>query len=139
MAAQEAPDARQLLQGLTRAVLDTGRKVDAVLELLLEQHGNGPTDQKLMTAGQVAQRLGKRPDWVYAHQEELGVLRLTDGPRPRLAFDWNEVQARMERRGTQPSASTNGGDPKLTKPRRRSHSAGAPLLEIKRPPKGARG
>jgi hypothetical protein len=41
----------------------------------------------LLTAAQVAARLGVARTWVYAHANELGVVRLGDGPRPRLRFD----------------------------------------------------
>ena len=41
----------------------------------------------LLTAAEVAARLAVARGWVYAHARELGVVRLGDGPRPRLRFD----------------------------------------------------
>ena len=41
----------------------------------------------LVSAAQVATQLGVQRSWVYDHAEELGVVRLGDGPRPRLRFD----------------------------------------------------
>jgi hypothetical protein len=41
----------------------------------------------LLTAAQVAARFNVDRGWVYAHAEQLGVVRLGDGPRPRLRFD----------------------------------------------------
>jgi hypothetical protein len=41
----------------------------------------------LLTAAEVASRFGVERSWVYAHARELGVIRLGEGPRPRLRFD----------------------------------------------------
>ena len=40
-----------------------------------------------LTVSQVAARYRVSRSWVYAHQRELGVMRLGDGPRARLRFD----------------------------------------------------
>ena len=42
---------------------------------------------RLLTAAEVAARLSVARGWVYEHARELGVVRLGDGPRPRLRFD----------------------------------------------------
>lgn len=42
---------------------------------------------QLVSAGEVAMRLGVSRGWVYAHAGELGALRLGSGQRPRLRFD----------------------------------------------------
>ena len=36
-----------------------------------------------------AQRLGRSIDFVYAHADQLGAVRIGDGPRPRLLFPAN--------------------------------------------------
>jgi hypothetical protein len=59
-----------------------------VAELLLE--AGTPTAQ-LLTAAQVAERFGVSRDWVYEHADELGAVRLGDGPRGRLRFDVEKV------------------------------------------------
>lgn len=41
---------------------------------------------ELVTASQLAAGLGVARAWVYEHAEELGVLRLGRGSRPRLRF-----------------------------------------------------
>jgi integrase len=41
----------------------------------------------LLTAADVAWRFNVDRSWVYAHARELGVVRIGDGPRPRLRFD----------------------------------------------------
>jgi hypothetical protein len=40
-----------------------------------------------LTVSQVAARYRVSRSWVYAHQRELGALRLGQGPRARLRFD----------------------------------------------------
>jgi hypothetical protein len=40
-----------------------------------------------LTVSQVAARYRVSRSWVYAHQRELGAIRLGDGPRARLRFD----------------------------------------------------
>jgi hypothetical protein len=44
-------------------------------------------DEPLLTAAEVATRFSVDRSWVYAHARELGVVRIGDGPRPRLRFD----------------------------------------------------
>jgi hypothetical protein len=40
-----------------------------------------------LTVSQVAARYRVSRSWVYAHQRQLGAMRLGDGPRARLRFD----------------------------------------------------
>jgi hypothetical protein len=49
----------------------------------------------LLTAQQVAARFNVDPSWVYAHATELGVIRLGNGPRPRLRFDAAVVEQQL--------------------------------------------
>lgn len=46
-----------------------------------------------LDASEVAQRLHVDRDWVYEHAEELGVSRIGSGPRPRLRFPPNILDA----------------------------------------------
>ena len=41
---------------------------------------------KLLTASEVAQRLGRSAGWVRQHRDELGVINVGRGTRPRLLF-----------------------------------------------------
>ena len=52
----------------------------------------------LLTAGEVGARFGVSAEWVRDHQSELGVVRLGDGPRPRLRFDPERVAEALTRR-----------------------------------------
>jgi hypothetical protein len=45
----------------------------------------------LLTAAEVARSYGVSAQWVRDHASDLGVLRLGDGPRPRLRFDAERV------------------------------------------------
>ena len=74
------------------------RIVDAIARRvveLLEGNGSRSTDATVtadasgtcLTVSQVAARYRVSRSWVYAHQRELGAMRLGDGPRARLRFD----------------------------------------------------
>lgn len=72
-----------------------GRLADALeaLEQLVERHeraGSGATAgvaAPLVDAATLGRELGVSRQFVYDHAEELGVLRLGSGSRPRLRFD----------------------------------------------------
>ena len=55
-----------------------------------------------MDARGVAETYGVSRDFVYAHADELGAIRLGSGPRARLRFDLLEVAARLAVRRTSP-------------------------------------
>jgi hypothetical protein len=84
-----------------------------------ESHSGG-----LLTARQVAVRFNVDRGWVYAHATELGVVRLGDGPRPRLRFDPAVVAQMLQAR---PSASSASPRPIPTR-------ATTPLLPIRPSP-----
>ena len=54
--------------------------------------------ERLLTAREVADRFGVSAEWVRDHAADLGVIRLGDGPRPRLRFDAETVAAALTRR-----------------------------------------
>lgn len=47
----------------------------------------GESEAPRLTVSQVAARYRVSRSWVYAHQRELGAMRLGDGPRARPRFD----------------------------------------------------
>lgn len=49
---------------------------------------------RLADASTVARTLGVERDWVYAHAQELGAIRL-GGPRGRLRFDLDRIQSQL--------------------------------------------
>jgi len=95
---------------------------------------------RLLTAAEVAGRFGFTVDWVRDHAAELGVLRVGDGPRPRLRFDPDRVTDAVDRRfggGESPR-----DDPPAHGPVRRARRTGAEgrrpvLLPIREEESGA--
>jgi hypothetical protein len=65
----------------------TDDEVDLVARRVAALLGRADRSPALLTAAEVATRFGVERAWVYAHAHELGVIRLGDGPRPRLRFD----------------------------------------------------
>jgi hypothetical protein len=64
-----------------------------VVELLEERLTRRPG--RLVDAGEIAGRHDLRREWVYAHADELGAIRLGAGERPRLRFDPEVVAERL--------------------------------------------
>jgi hypothetical protein len=59
------------------------RVVDRIAELC-DERNTGPS---LLDATQAARLLGVSRAMVYSRADELGAIRIGDGPRPRLRFD----------------------------------------------------
>lgn len=53
-----------------------------VAELLTKTGG-----ERLVSANELAKRLGVERSWVYSNARRLGAVRLSDGPRAQLRFD----------------------------------------------------
>jgi len=106
--ADSLPD-RASIQAIAREV--------AQLLRLGEQSGA----DRLLTARQVAVRFNVERSWVYAHADELGVVRLGFGQRPRLRFDAAVVAQRLVASGARAAAV----------PPQSQVKAGAPLLPIR--------
>jgi hypothetical protein len=98
------------------AILAVAREVAVLL-----RRSSEPADG-LLTAAEVAARFNVDRGWVYTHAEELGVVRLGDGPRPRLRFDPAIVSQRL--------VATRGRTP--TPRRSVALRPDLPLLPIKR-------
>lgn len=76
---------------------------------------------ELISATELAQRLGVRREFVYDHADHLGAIRLGDGPRARLRFRWPHVLDRMARLDTPGSVP----DPPATRRRSRPRTGGS--------------
>ena len=63
-----------------------------------------PKGEDLLTVAEVATRLRVHPRWVYAHQAELGAIKLGTGPKARLRFDPHVVEAHLLPNDAVPSA-----------------------------------
>lgn len=93
----------------------------------------------LLTAAQLAERLGVSRAWVYQHARRLGAITLGDGPKARLRFDMETATEAL--RGDDRTEERALGSAQQ-KPRSRPHPspldmAGSPLIPINRP--GVRG
>ena len=81
---------------------------------------------KLLKAHEVAHILDVEVSFVYAHQIELGVLRLPSrGRRPALRFDRDTVLELLRRRAEQPRPASRR---RLANPRRATEARGVELL-----------
>lgn len=83
-----------------------------------------PETAQFIDAAEVGRRFGVSREWVYAHAEELGAVRLGDGSRARMRFD---VQKVAEWFGS-PRSSREPQREKRSAVRRTSE---APLLPVK--------
>ena len=98
------------------------RAVAQEVARVLQRGGTGG----LLTAHEVALRFKVDRSWVYAHAHELGVIRLGDGPRPRLRFDAAIVAQRLQARPS--GAATPPPTPKQVR-------GGVSLLPIRPSPR----
>ena len=100
-----------------------------VVELLGEERADSGAVELLNTA-EVARRFGVTCSYVYSHAEELGAIRLGDGPRARLRFDPAIVAERLSACSlSKGSASAESRTAKPKTPRRRRRLSGAePIL-----------
>lgn len=78
-----------------RAVEAIARRVVELLRSEPPRPAAAPAGERLLTAAEVARWWGVERSWVYQHALRLGVIRLGDGPRPRLRFDPALVARRL--------------------------------------------
>ncbi len=62
---------------------------------------------RLVDARELAARLGVSRDYVYAHADELGAVRLGGGSKPRLRFDLEAAREAMSRYASKQSQDSN--------------------------------
>ena len=103
---------------------------DLVAARVLARLETNTGDDSLLSAAEIARRYGVTRSWCYEHADELGAIRIGNGSRPRLRFNPQTVERRLEQRSSGPQPAL------ITKPRRHKreiagHTAsGAPLLQI---------
>jgi hypothetical protein len=110
--------------------------VEAIAERvveLLDEHRVAPASW--LDAEAVARLLGVERDYVYANASRLGARRLGDGPRARLRFRLEDVEAAIPCLSGRESgeAETRTATPKPTRRRRRRLGTGTLLLPIRGP------
>jgi hypothetical protein len=77
-------DDAQLVDAIARRVVELLEGTRARAEVARPASDTG---RACLTVSQVAARYRVSRSWVYAHQRQLGAMRLGDGPRARLRFD----------------------------------------------------
>jgi hypothetical protein len=80
------------LAGLIAEHLDYGRLADEIVARLEKPSA------ELVSAKDIATRIGRSPRWVREHKAELGGVPMSDGPKPRLGFDPAHVDRVMAAR-----------------------------------------
>ncbi|MBS1868294.1 MAG: hypothetical protein JSS99_01380 [Actinobacteria bacterium] len=78
-----------------RAIEAIARRVVELLRSEPPRPTGSGVGERLLTAAEVARWWGVERSWVYQHALRLGVIRLGDGPRPRLRFDPALVARRL--------------------------------------------
>jgi excisionase family DNA binding protein len=89
----------------------------------------------LLTAAELADRLGVSRPYVYEHAAELGAIRLGDGPKARLRFDLHRT---LDRLAATEAAAPSNPSRTTARPRTRAGAATA-LLPIRGPMSHAEG
>ena len=96
-----------------------------VVELLDERDDLARAPVGLVDAHTLARRLHVKVGWIREHADELGAVRLGDGPRARMPFDLAVALEAMARRRVEapvPRQRPTGGPPPV-RPRRARRAA----------------
>lgn len=100
-AAELTPDAIEQVAQRVAQLLSHGQPQPGARE------SSNPAPAQLLTADQLARHLGLNRAWIYEHANELGAIRIGNGPRARLRFNLqmaiHAIQARDRDRYALPS------------------------------------
>jgi hypothetical protein len=109
---------------------DCRRIADSLFERLEERGAvsvpNPDPQSRLVDAATLARELNVSRAYVYEHANELGMVRLGGGPKPRLRFDVEKARGLLPE--TESALSTDN-KPK-PRPQRRSSTSPVPLLPV---------
>jgi hypothetical protein len=86
--------------------------------------------EQLLTADELARWLSVERDYVYAHADELGALRLGSGPRARLRFDRDEVRRRLSSCSASRQSHEGETAAQTPKPRRRRRAGMGTSIDL---------
>lgn len=93
---------------------------ELIADRLAERASTAP---RLVTAGELADRLSVARSFVYEHRDELGAIRLGDGPKAPLRFDVDVAKRAMscsaDGRSQDRIVSDDGGSEPSSPERRR--------------------
>lgn len=103
-------------------------------ELLAERLVAPSPPPSLVTAAVLAERLSVARSWVYEHADELGAVRVSDGPRAGLRFDPVKALEAVTARSSSvqslddESPASNSKPRQPRRPRKGANGASAPEL-----------
>ena len=80
-----------------------------------------PSGSGLLSASEVSRWWNVERGWVYQHADQLGVIRLGTGRRPRLRFDPERVRQAMG----DPLTDADRRSPRPARPRRKPRAGGS--------------
>jgi predicted DNA-binding transcriptional regulator AlpA len=102
--------------------------VDGVVDLLVERGLVAAPRSRVLDVEEVADMLGRHPDWVYDHKAELGAFRFGDGPRARIGFDERRIRDWMRSREIQHTEPVGARPRRPRAPIRADPRRSAPLI-----------
>jgi hypothetical protein len=124
-----APDLPEFDTATIQAIADA--VADVLVERGLVVQRNGGPAARVLDVGQVADLLGRKPAWVYAHATELGAFRFGDGPKARLGFDRASVE--RWKRDRQMRTPERDSRPRRGQSRQNGRPRGARLIPYETP------
>jgi hypothetical protein len=96
---------------------DLEQLADLIAERLAERHA--PTEPpRLVDAATLAAILGVTRSTIYDRADDLGAVRLGDGPKARIRFDVERARAALEAERRTPTDSTPARPPQPRRQRR---------------------
>lgn len=107
--------------------------IEALADAIAARLAQPTATPQHVDAAEIARRFALSASWVREHADELGALRVGDGPRPRLRFDPEHVASVLACDPTRrsPAADAPAPEPVSRRPRRRAETTGARLLPIR--------
>jgi hypothetical protein len=84
----------------------------------------------MLTVTELARHLNLNRAWVYEHADELGAIRISDGPKARLRFDLQTAKNALTRHRAPAAPAPKSRERRRPQPS--PYSPDAPLLEIRR-------
>ncbi len=108
--------------------------LNALLALAEPQPRQSTATDGLIDAAELARRFGLSRYWIYGHADDIGAIRLGNGPRPRLRFHPQTVAERLT--ACSPSRRSPPPETPVTNPNRRRRrnpplGTGSGLLPIR--------